>query len=601
MLASGAWSPDGKLVRSSRQASLGAGRLITTVQQARPDREPVAQDVFAVVDGRFDELGALRRGLDADPNTSDADLVVAGYRRWGTDVVGRLRGEFALMLWDATASTLVVARDPFGVRPIYYARPGGRLLVASDPEQILATGLVAIDPDDHAVVGHLLWRFADAERSFFRDIRRIPAGHLLVATAAGVRISDHRNLEVSELNLADAREYRAEFKRLFFASVRRRLESTTRSLIHLSGGVDSTAIACVADEICAAEPDLCRGVEAISALYPGMQSNEERYLRAVEAKVQMPVECWDGTAALPDELDAVVVWAPGGRVPWTGGSQGDMEIARREGARVILNGSGGDQLGTPDGAHEDAILQRRWGDAARFMLKAPGADLRSSLRRTLRLAKALSPRWVRDVHDKIRWRRARKPDWMVDRAWREWRPRVTSSAVPPPSLRSHVQRQRWSELTSGRHVFATEWLQQSAMRNGVELRFPFMDWDLIVFALSIPSRYWPPPWPFERLQRTALADMLPDAINRRRGKANATDALANRVSRQLPTIRRLFDSPSWLAGRYVDQASAKRALAVFEASSPPVFWSTWTVWGIATLEAWLRAVWRYTAPPRREA
>ena len=255
----------------------------------------------------------------------------------------------------------------------------------------------------------------------------------------------------------------------------------------------------------------------------------------------------DGLHCTGELDDGPGVGPRGARSRGPAATSGDLEIARREGARVILNGTGGDQLGTPDGVRRTRILQRRWGDAARFMLKAPGANLRSSLRRTLRLARALSPRWVRDVHDKIRWRRTRKPDWMVDRAWREWRPRVTSSAVPP-SLRSHVQRQRWSELTSGRHVFATEWLQQSAIRHGVELRFPFMDWDLVVFALSIPSRYWPPPWPFERLHRTALADMLPAAINRRRDKANAADALANRVSRQLPTIRRLFDSRVGLRG-----------------------------------------------------
>jgi asparagine synthase (glutamine-hydrolysing) len=512
-------------------------------------------------------------------------------------VVSRLRGDFAVLLWDAAESRLLAARDAFGVRPLYYAQPNGRFLAASDPEQLVATGLVRTEPDDVAVIGHLTWSFSEPERTFFRDVRRVPAGHLLVATPGGARIEDHRKIEISQLAPTDSREVWGEFRRLFFASVRRRLDATTGSLIQLSGGVDSTAITCVADEICTGEPDVCRGVRAISALYPGLESNEERYLRAVEAKVHMPVECWDGTAALPDELDEVLLWAPGGRVPWTGGSTGDVTIARRYGARVILNGSGGDQLGAPDGVHQDAIVEGRWGDAARFLLLAPDASPASSWRRMMRLAKSLAPRWVSRVHDTLRWRRAQKPFWMVEQAWTEWRPRSRPIAVPP-SLHSHVQRQRWAELTSSRHVFSIEWLQQSAIRNGLELRFPFLDWDLVVFTLSIPSRHWPPPWPFERLHRLALTDLLPPLVEQRRGKANAADALANRVSRQLPVIRRLLDSPGWLAGRYVDRGAAKEALAAFERSSPPAFWSTWTVWGIATLEAWLQAISRYSTPPR---
>ena len=213
-------------------ASLGIGRLITTAQQARSDHEPAGLDIFAVVDGRFDEVASLRRVLDAPPDASDAELVVAGYRRWGVRFVSRLRGEFALLLWDAAESRLIAARDAFGVRPLYYSQPNGRFLAASDPEQLLATGFVAAEPDDVAVIGHLTWSFSQPERSFFRDIRRLPAGHLLVATAAGVRIEDHREVEIAEIELADVRDYWAEFRRLFFAAVRRRLDSTTGSLIH---------------------------------------------------------------------------------------------------------------------------------------------------------------------------------------------------------------------------------------------------------------------------------------------------------------------------------------------------------------------------------
>src|SRR5262245_24438887 len=133
------------------------------------------------------------------------------------------------------------------------------------------------------------------------------------------------------------------------------------------------------------------------------------------------------------------------------------------------------------------------------------------------------------------------------------------------------------------------------------MRFPFMDWDLVTFALSIPSRLWPPPWPYERLHRRALADILPAAIAQRRGKANASDVLANRVRRQVSVIEALFHASSWASARYVDQRQAQASLAAFARSGSAPFSLTWSVWAIATLEAWLRRLSSYTAPPRPEA
>ena len=476
------------------------------------------------------------------------------------------------MLWDATQSTLVVARDPFGVRPcITRARAGGPWRPATRNNS---------------------WR-----RAWLRLTRRHGGGRsplLGVSPTPNVPSSGtsegfpratcwSQRRRASESPTTEGRDPETEsggrarvpgrVQAAVLRVVRRRLEST-RAITDSSerrGRFDREH--CVADQMRRG----ARLAAAASRQFPrstrGCKSNEERYLRAVEAKVHLPVECWDGTAALPDELDAVVVWAPGGRVPWTGGSQGTWTIARQDGARVILNGSGGDQLGAPDGVHEDAILQRRWGDAARFMLKAPGANLPVVAgAATLRLAKALSPRWVRDVHDRLRWRRS--PETRLD--GRSGLAGMASQSHVVcwrrPALRSHVQRQRWSELTSGRYVFCdrmaaavghTRGRRASfpvhGLGSGRCLRFPFLR--ALAAALAV---------------RAATSDVrspicFPPLINQRRGKANATDAFANRVSRQLPTIRRLFDSPDWLAGRYVDQASAKEALAAFEASSPPAF------------------------------
>jgi hypothetical protein len=95
--------------------------------------------------------------------------------------------------------------------------------------------------------------------------------------------------------------------------------------------------------------------------------------------------------------------------------------------------------------------------------------------------------------------------------------------------------------------------------------------------------------------------MIPAAIRRRRGKANASDALANRVTRQLLTIREMVASGTWFSEPYVDRAAAAAVVARFERARADDFWASWAVWAIATLEAWLRALSRYTAAPTGEA
>jgi asparagine synthase (glutamine-hydrolysing) len=593
--------PDGVVIRDGPGAALGIGRLCTTERQALPDSASPLSDIIAVVDGRLDDAEGLQAALGMPASASDADLVVAGYRKWDVDVVAHLCGDFALLIWDARSSRLVAARDPLGVRPLFHGQADGRMLFASDPEQLLAAGVPPV-PDDRSVVEYLLWDFFDLERSCFRAIRRIAAGHVLVSSGSITMASDYRRPPPALRPSTRADEIDVAFRDAFSTAVRRRLRSTGSCVTHLSGGLDSSSIVCAADRLLSSEPSPCPEVVAAAALHPGLSCDEGPFIDAVANRIGLRVQRWDGTAALPDELcDGPLAW-PGGRFPLTGGTEGDIAIARSIGSRVVLSGIGGDQLGIPDGALQDAVVERRWRDARRFVFEAPGADgrwIRSTLLRTM---KALSPAWLREAHDRIRAVVAPpvRPPWLRESAWRDWRPRPRASALPG-ELTSHIRRRHWQTIVEPRHILGTEILQLHGMRNQVEFRFPFMDWDLVLFALSVPSSYWPAPWPQERLHRRPMAPLLPIEITNRRSKADFSSALANRVRRQLPTIRAIFASPDWASDRYVERADAVRALKVFERMPQPSFAETWAVWGTVTVEAWLKRLSRYTPAPKVEA
>jgi hypothetical protein len=173
---------------------------------------------------------------------------------------------------------------------------------------------------------------------------------------------------------------------------------------------------------------------------------------------------------------------------------------------------------------------------------------------------------------------------------------------------SHVQAHRYREVTSQQVIRSVEVAQRLGMSHGIEVRFPFLDRDLVAFVLTIPYRLWPAPGPYARLHRDALADLLPPAVAARTSKAEFTPALLNRIVRAEPEVRQLLatDGDGWVSERYVPLARARRLVGEVMAARAGAGAGAgagtgdrrarW-VWAIVTLEAWMRAILRYDGDP----
>lgn len=577
-----------RVVREPGGAALGCvgaeGEALEDVGEVVVERLPLQ----AVVDARLDNRGWLLEALDLPPDTRDSIIVAAAYRRWGTAFPSRLRGDFAIVIWDPDARQFVAARDPFGIRPLCYASIDGKTLIASDPEQILATGAVEPIPDDVSVVAFLHWQVAGHERSFFRDIRRVPGGHVLVVGASTVRLADYRNVQIPTVAFRTREDMWTELRDELTRSVRARLRSSGPVVMQLSGGVDSSSIACLADGAWTSDAGLCPSLRAVSAVHTGFPSDESRFIRAVANQVRFPVETWEGIGTNIRELEEVPVWAPGARYVMTGGTEGDVEIARRIGAHVMLSGVGGDQFGTPEGAIEDAVREHRWSDALGFLLNEPGVTPRSVLRKALSAAKSLSPPWLQSLHSSRRTEEQR-PKWLAPWA-QALDDEQANEPSALPSVGGHLQRTRWKGLLHPRLVGLIELGQQHSLRWGVERRYPFLDWDLVMFVLAIPAELWPAPWPQERLHREALQDVLPGLVARRRTKAMFASTMAHRVRAQMGSIRDLLGASPWLSERYIDRSAIQREIRALLKAPNPTFATTWAVWATACVEAWLRVL-----------
>lgn len=175
--------------------------------------------------------------------SSDTEVLIEAYRAWGLDSIRRFRGMFAFGLWDATAQHLVLARDPFGKKPLFIAEKSG-LVFASEIEPLLQFPGMDRLIDSHAVEQYLLNRYVPGPGTFFRAVRKLPPGCYLVWREGRTNITRYFTppLASVEPDITNFDEAVGMFKETFDDAVRIRMRSDVSFGAYLSGGIDSSAV-----------------------------------------------------------------------------------------------------------------------------------------------------------------------------------------------------------------------------------------------------------------------------------------------------------------------------------------------------------------------
>ncbi len=575
-----------------------AARLHSRPGTSRLFADDVAKVAIAG-DWRLDDLPGLAATLGAGPDSSEPALLIAGYARWGEEIAQRLTGDFAILLWDWGNQRCLAFTDPIGVKPIYYATWAGGIGLGTDVSTLVRAIGVRPVPDDRVVVEHLLWEYSSTARTYWADVSRLPGGHLLQSKRDYARVKVRRYWRPSADCLVKSRaEAHEAFRALLVHSVKRRLPDRQPVLAHLSGGLDSSLIVCVAADLIRRASATC-DFKTVTQRFPNRPWDEGEYVRAVKRWASVEGPEWDGSRSVPEDLMRPSLGAPDELAPRSSGSMQDLVIANQIGAGIILSGDGGDQLGRPAGVMDDLVRERPIGFALDAALN-PAYPLWRRVARLRRVLGAHSPRLVSEAFRHVRYRRA-LPRWLVDDRKAEALLAMTdahgtSCGDMEMDFSFHVQGWHWRDLTGARTALSLARQYAAADRHSVEMRYPFLDAQLIEFVLSLPPWLWPAPGPDEpRFHREACFDWLPPAVRERRSKAFFSGAIGERVHAALPEIERLLEGETWLAARYVQRSRMSDLLRRARSFDPVKDWrQRWRVWlevwSIATLEAWLRAV-----------
>jgi asparagine synthase (glutamine-hydrolysing) len=279
---------------------------------------------------------------------SDTEVLLKAYARWGESCLTKFRGMFAFALWDARQHRLFVARDPMGIKPLYYAQSGAFFLFASEVRTILGTGLIPRRLDQAGLLNYLAFGSACDPLTLVEGIHALPAGHSLTWQTGMIRQSrywdlvddnapsDRATAGVSP-SAADRRQAASTLQAMLEEAVRLQLVSDVPVGVFLSGGIDSSALVSI----------LSRGgvtPATFSIVFREADFSEAEFSRAVAKKFrtdhhEISVSQEDARAAIPDALRAM-------DLP-TMDAVNTYFVSRETravGVKVALSGLGGDEV-----------------------------------------------------------------------------------------------------------------------------------------------------------------------------------------------------------------------------------------------------------------
>lgn len=510
--------PDGTGSFVTDGVALGHTRL-AIIDLESTGQQPLTNEngnLHLVANGEIYNYRQLRSELQAKGHRfrshSDSEVVLHLYEEFGDECLQHLDGMFAFALWDGRRRRLLLARDRFGIKPLYFTQQGDVLSFASELTSLLASGVVTQEIDPQAVYAYMAFSYVPAQMCIFKGVQKLlPAervvwenGHLsrqIYWTPQQVQVPSNR---------AQAAEALAE---RLDESVQAHLVADVPVAAFLSGGLDSSAVVAMARRH--------QELKTFCVSFSGWEMNEAPFARAVAKHLDTdhhevaidfdPVDLLSKAVSFMDEP-----FADSSALPTFAVSQAARQISK-----VVLSGDGGDEVfGGYTGRYRVAAMQAMLPGPkvlARCLRSLPPwrSGHRSSLPEMLDLA-ALSDS-ERFVTERQITSSSERLSLFGDDIAEKYEEKL--SEIPKDSIQQAadwhpVHRALWIDLTTSLPNDMLTKVDRMSMAHGLEVRVPFLSHRLVEFALGLPPQWLVSPWPVEgkRLLRKTIAPLLPDGI-----------------------------------------------------------------------------------------
>jgi asparagine synthase (glutamine-hydrolysing) len=562
--------PDGGGIHVDGAVGLAARRL-AIIDLAHGDQPMLAEDgeVCVVQNGEIVNHLELRAELERAGarfrTRCDTEVLLHLYVRHGPEFVSRLRGMFALALWDRRRQRLLLARDRFGIKPLYYALGDGRISFGSELKALVRQPRFSREVDPAALHAFLAFNSIPAPLTIFRAARKLAPGHLLICDSSGAGVERYARpapAASGELRRESEAELVGELRERLEDSVRAHLLADVPVGVLLSGGVDSSLLTALAARV---SP---HRVSTFSIGFRERSFNELELARQVAERY--------GTehhelVVSPDVAQLLPKLAAAFDEPFADSSSIPTFLVSQlaaENVKVVLSGEGGDELfGGYETYTADQVALRLGGAASLLgplVERLPSSDGRVSLdyraKRFVRAA-ALPPLerhhgWKEIFSAQQRWQLLR-PEWRVAPGdpLDPWRERFVETAGAP--LLARLQDVDLGIYLADDLLVKTD---RMSMAHSLEARVPYLDRVVSDLALALPSKHKVRGLSKKRLLRATAADLIPRTIIRARKRGFSIPAAAWLRGELEPLARELLAPERTRSQGYFDAGFVVRLL-----------------------------------------
>lgn len=464
----------------------------------------------------YEEVKPLIREYDFK-TSSDTEMIVAAYAKWGADCIQYFRGMFTFVIWDRQEKEIFLARDRMGVKPLYYYMDENKFLFASEIRPILLTGEVKKKFNDKALLEYFSYQSVSYPYSIIEGIEQLEAGSWMKIKNGRAQkklywdVTKNNN---ADFDFSDKQKVQQRIRELLVQSVKRRLVSDVPVGAFLSGGIDSSVVVGLMTEAGDTSPN------TFNISFDEKEYDESQYAEIIAKKfrtnhTRILLKSTSFLDELQNALDAMDTPSGDGINTYV-----VSKAIHEKGMKVALSGVGGDELfaGYPFFKQYLQLQQKKW------LWKFPGyfrsmAAVRAGARkeRVRQLLSADSPT-IDNAYPIFR--QILSPA-LIQRLTTLGGNQMTSVQL---ELRNRANNLDMLPLLS--QVSAAEYLgytqhtllkdaDQMSMAHALELREPYFDNDLVEFVLAIPDQLKDPVYP-KSLMVESVKNLLPDEVVHRK-------------------------------------------------------------------------------------
>ena len=499
-----------------------------------------------------DELKSLGRGFHTG---TDTEVILQAYAEWGEECLQRFNGMWSFALWDKPKQKLFCARDRFGVKPFYYTIFEGKFFFGSEIKQVLQASAMPRSTNPRMVFDFLEWGLMDhSEETFFEHVHQLPGAHSLTLDLQGPlapKLKRYWELRIRPIERLTPDQASEEFRARFRNAVKIRLRSDVPVGVCLSGGLDSSSILCQAKEVA---PEI--EFQTFSACFDKKEIDEREYMQAAIAHVQgkghgvFPAgeEFWKRAETLFFHHDEPLGSSS------TFSQWKVMETARQHGVPVMLGGQGADEslCGYQKFRYFYLWQLLRAGDTR--AVRELASWLKNGTRRHGAFASA--GRYLPGIL-RTRFSPAEKlcsAEFLQDHR----------TAQTKLGFAGTIEERQKVDLTYSSIPVLLRHEERNSMAHSVESRLPFLDYQLVEFAVNCPPEFKLRDGWSKWLLRSALKGTLPDKIRLRKTKLGFDAPVAEWMRYGMRNGHRdLWDTPHLKMERFLDKRNFSKECEKF--------------------------------------